>query len=35
VRDYRDALALPKKHTTGEWAHEKARERLAALGVKL
>jgi tetratricopeptide (TPR) repeat protein len=35
VRDYRDALALPNKHTTGEWAHEKARERLAKLGVKL
>ena len=31
VRDYRDALRIPKKYTTGQWAHDRARERLVAL----
>lgn len=30
--DYRAALAAPQKFRDGEWAHTKARERLAALG---
>jgi tetratricopeptide (TPR) repeat protein len=30
--DYRAALALPQKYGNGKWAHDKARERLAALG---
>jgi tetratricopeptide (TPR) repeat protein len=30
--DYRAALAMPQKYGNGRWAHDKARERLAALG---
>lgn len=34
IRDYRHALGVPQKYSTGKWAHDKARERLAALGMK-
>jgi tetratricopeptide (TPR) repeat protein len=34
MADYRSALAAPQKHDTGKWAHEKARERLDALGAR-
>jgi uncharacterized caspase-like protein len=30
--DFNAALALPPKYSNGKWAHDKARERLAALG---
>jgi tetratricopeptide (TPR) repeat protein len=30
--DYRAALAVPQKYSNGKWAHDKARERLSALG---
>jgi tetratricopeptide (TPR) repeat protein len=32
IADYRAALAVPQKLQDGAWAHEKARERLQALG---
>jgi tetratricopeptide (TPR) repeat protein len=33
--DYQKALAMPPKYDDGKWAHDIARERLAALGEKL
>ncbi len=30
LKDYQQALRVPRKYSTGQWAHDKARERLAA-----
>jgi len=32
--EYQKALTVPQKYSDGQWAHEVARERLAALGEK-
>jgi tetratricopeptide (TPR) repeat protein len=32
IADYKAALAAPQKYQDGKWAHDKARERLRALG---
>ena len=34
IADYRAALRVKQKYQDGEWAHDKARERLKALGVQ-
>ncbi len=34
IADYRAALRVKQKYQDGKWAHDKARERLKALGVQ-